>query len=205
MVIPLIVQAAIITTCTLDKSVYNRGETGFITVTIYNDKDDKIRVSELTAAIDYYYDDGNSYLQTFFSSADLPIEIQQGQSEDFLIPFSLPNNIAHGYTELLVKAKTDLWNNNSQIWFMSDHPTYQPVLYIESPYKQQFENQQAINDQLQQQIQELQQQISELQAVNNTNTTMMYIFGSITVAFALMTVFLMILNRRSKGITQPAV
>jgi len=205
MVIPLIVQAAIITTCTFDKSVYNRGETGYITLTIYNDKDDKIRVTELTATIDYYYDDGDVYLQTFFTSADLPTEIQQGQSENFLVPFSLPNNIAPGYTDVLVKAKTELWNNHSQTWFMSEHPTYQPVLYIESPYKQQFEDQQAINYQLQQQIQELQQQIQELQTVNNTNTSMMYIFGFTTVVFALITVFLMILNRKARVITQPAV
>jgi hypothetical protein len=32
---------------------------------IYNDKDEKIKITELTATIEYYYTDGNVYLQSF--------------------------------------------------------------------------------------------------------------------------------------------
>ena len=77
MTIPFVVQAATITSCTFDKDAYNQGETGYITVTIYNDKDNKIRVTELTATINYYYADGNVYVQKFYTNATLPAEIQQ--------------------------------------------------------------------------------------------------------------------------------
>ena len=188
--IPIVVQAATITVCTLDKDVYHQGETGFIRVTVYNDKDNKIRVTEITATIDYFYTDKTMYVQTFFTNATLPVEIQVGQSSTFYVPFSLPTNIASGYTKLYVKAKTELWNTASERWFMSDHPTYQPLLYIESPYKQQFE--------------QSQERLQQLQMINNNVTIMMYIFGAATILFALIMVFLLILNRRTGVISSPS-
>ena len=113
MSIPFAVQAATITSCTFDKDAYNQGETGYITVTIYNDKDNKIRVTELTATINYYYADGNVYVQKFFTNATLPAEIQQGNSSTFYIPVSLPTNIAPGYTDIDVKAEAQLWNHSN--------------------------------------------------------------------------------------------
>lgn len=182
MIIPFVAYATAITSCTFDKDTYHQGQTGYITVTMYNDGDSKIKVTELTATIDYYYTDGNIYLQTFYTNATLPVEIQQGQSNTWYIPFSLPTNIASGYTSVHVKAKTQLWNSHSETWFTSDHPTYQPTLYIESPYKQQLEEQQIIN--------------------NNT-TTMVYLFAVTTILFASMTGFLVVLNRRARVINQP--
>ena len=176
------INAATITGCTFSKAIYDQGETGHLTVTMYNDKGDKIRVTELTAAIDYYYADGNVYLQTFYTDESLPIEIQQGQSENLQIPFSLPNNIAAGYIEVFVKAKTEQWNNRSQTWFASEHPTYRPRLYIESPYRQQLE---------------------ELQVINTTTTNMMYLLGITTMIFAVITVFLVMLTRRAGATRQP--
>lgn len=183
-VIPFVGQATTITVCTFDKDTYHQGETGYITVMIYNDKDEKIRVTELTATINYHYTDGNVYLQSFFTDATLPAEIQQGNSSTFYIPFSLPTNIASGYTDIYVKAKTELWYVQGERWAGSDHPTYQPTLYIESPYKQQLEDQQTIN--------------------KNT-TTMMYLLGATTAVFAAVTVFLLILNRRARLLTQSIV
>ena len=174
MVIPL-VQAATITACTFDKDTYNQGETGYITVTIYNDEETKIRVTELTATINYYYNDGNVYIQKFYTDASLPTEIQQGNSSNFYIPFSLPTNIASGYTDIHVKAITELWNEEAERWFGSEHPTYEPTLYMESPYKQQLEGQQM----------------------------MIYLLGAASIAFAAVTVFLFILNRRARFIKQP--
>jgi len=182
MIIPFVAHATTITSCTFDKDTYHQGQTGYITVTIYNDKDSKIKITELTATIDYCYTDGNIYLQTFYTNATLPVEIQQGQSNTWHIPFSLPTNIASGYTNVHVKAKTQLWNNHSETWFTSDHPTYQPTLYIESPYKQQLEEQQIIN--------------------NNT-TIMVYLFAVTTILFALMTGVLAVLNRKARVINQP--
>jgi len=165
MILPIVAQAATITVCTLDRDTYHQGETGFATVTIYNDKENKIRVTELTATIDYYYTDETVYLQGFFTNATLPVEIQQGQSSTFHIPFSLPTNVASGCTKMVVKAKTDLWTwaLNGSRWAGSEHPTYQPTLYIESPYKDQLEEQLTTNKNI---------------------TNMMYLFGFTTLVFA---------------------
>jgi len=173
--VPFVVQAATITSCSFDKGTYHQGETGCITVTIYNDKSDKIRVTELTATIDYYYTDGNIYLQSFFTDSILPAEIERGQSGTFYIPFSLPTNIASGYIEVAVKAKTELWSVQTERWFPSEHPTYQPTLYVESPYKPQSEG----------------------------RLLMMYLLGAASIVLAAVTIFLVILNRRARYIAQP--
>ena len=179
MIIPSIAQAATFTSCTFDKDIYHQGQTGYITVMIYNDEDDKIRITELTATIDYYYTDETIYLQKFFTNATLPAEIQQGQTSTFYIPFSLPTNIAPGYTNIEVKAKTELWAAHLERWLASEQPTYQPTLFIESPYKQ-----------------ELQEQLT----INQNKTTMMYLFGVLALLFAVVTGFLFILNRRARAI-----
>ena len=196
MIIPFVANATTVTSCTLDKETYLQGQTGYMTVRIYNDKDDEIQITELTATINYYYTDGNVYLQTFYTSATLPIQIQQGQTETFHIPFSLPTNIASGYTNIDVKAKTELWDSESERWRLSDHPTYRQKLFIESPYKQQLEEQQTTNQQLQTELQ-------EQQTINEYITTMTYIFGATTILFAAVIGFLIILYRKARIITQP--
>ncbi|NIU59114.1 MAG: hypothetical protein GWN67_22850, partial [Phycisphaerae bacterium] len=107
LIIPFVVQGATITTCTFDKDTYQQGEIGYITISIYNDKNTEIRITELTATINYYYTDGAVYLQSFSTNATLPAEIQQGYSSTLYIRFSLPTNIASGYTDVHVKAKTE--------------------------------------------------------------------------------------------------
>ncbi|MCK5644678.1 MAG: hypothetical protein KAJ19_28020, partial [Gammaproteobacteria bacterium] len=69
--------------------------------------------------------------------------------------------------------------------------------YVESPYKQQFEEEQAANDLLQFQVQ-------ELEAVNTTVTNMMYVLCMATAAFVVVTILLVILNRKARVIPQPA-
>jgi hypothetical protein len=146
------VQAAIatsITTAALDKTAYLAGQTGYISATIYNDKNEKIRVTELSATVSYYYVDGTVYIQKFFTSVSLPREISAGESETFQIPISLPTNIAHGYTNPRVEAYTDVWHPQDDHWTTSDRPTYSNLkLYIETPYKQAFEEEQATNNNL---------------------------------------------------------
>jgi len=204
------VQAATITVCTFDKDTYNQGETGYITVTIYNDEETKIRVTELTGTVDYYYNDGNVYVQRFYSNAALPAEVQPGNSSDLSIPFSLPTNIAAGYTDVYVKAITELWNPQSEVWFTSEHPTYQPSLYIESPYKEQLEDQVTINEQLEDQLndqqtanEQLEAQLQEQQTISSNTTSMLYLFAATTVAFVAVAAFLFILNRRARVLPQP--
>jgi hypothetical protein len=150
------VNAATITAATLDKNTYLAGQTGYILVTIYNEDSEKIRVAELTATIDYYYTDGTVYLQKFFTSDTLPDEIPAGQSQIFQIPISLPNNIANGYTNPLVEARTEIWHPQTDTWTYSDYQRYSNIkLYIESPYKewytdsqQQLVTQKSANDSL---------------------------------------------------------
>jgi len=171
-------KAATITSATLDKNTYLAGQTGYISVTVYNDKSEKIRVTELSATMNYYYTDGTVYVQKFFFPPELlPDEIQAGQSETYQIPISLPTNIASGYTNPTVEAKTDLWRPQDDRWTTSDHPTYPVKLYIESPYK-------AVSENL----------------TNNVNllaaTTM--VFGS-AAAFLMFFIF----SKRAKPIAQP--
>jgi len=175
--IPWSVQAATITSCTLDKTIYVPGQIGYITVTIYNDEDQKIRITELTATMDYYYTDGTVYLQKFFTNATLPTEIQQGLSNTFYIPFSLPTNMAPGYTKLTVETKTDQWNPQLERWITSEHPTNQPKLYVESPYKQQYETQTETNKNL---------------------TNMTYLFATTTTLFATVAALLAFLHRKPR-------
>lgn len=181
--------SATITTCTLDESYYP-GQTGYVAVTVYNDEESKIRIPELTAAIDYYYNDDSVYVQTFYRYLDPPTEIQSGQSDIFYIQFNLPHNIAPGYTTLAVRAKTEIWNEHAQSWQWSDSPTYQPTLYIESPYKPQFEDTHT--------------ELQELQAINSATTNMTYLLGLTTTGLAVATIIL-ILIRRSRTTNRPTL
>ncbi len=196
------VQATTITACTFDKDTYNQGETGHITVTIYNDDDGKIRITELSATINYYYTDGNVYIQKFSTNATLPSEIQQGNSSTFYIPFSLPTKIASGYTNVDVKAIIELWNLQEEMVARIAR-AHQPLLYIESPYKEQLEEQVTINEQQVTINEQLDGQLKEQLATNKNVTNMMYFFGVTTIVFAAVTVFLFIVNRRMRFLTQP--
>jgi hypothetical protein len=207
--IPFAAQAATITACTFDRDTYKQGETGYIKITIFNDADSMMRVTELTATINYYYTDETIYLQKFFTDATLPVEIEEGNSSTFHIPLSLPTNIASGYTNVDVRAKTQTWSNILQRWMESNQPTYQPTLFIESPYKEQMEEQITINEQLEDQLdeqqtvnQQLEEQIEEQMVSNKNVTNMMYLLGVTTMVFAAMMTFLFILNRRMRIPTQ---
>ncbi|MEM2799345.1 MAG: hypothetical protein QW670_06135 [Candidatus Bathyarchaeia archaeon] len=202
--------AATITSCTLDRTVYNQGGTGYISLTVYNDKDAMIRVYEITATINYFYADGTTYLQTFFTNATLPIVISQGQSQTFYVPFVLPTNIAPGYAHILVRAKTEIWNEAAQRWYQSDNPTAEIYPYIESPYKQQYEQQRAINEQLQDQIEDqentinqLQSQLENLQTAYNTMTLLVYVFITITIGLGIAIAFVMKMLMKPRAIPQP--
>jgi len=186
-----IAKSATISSASLDKTTYLAGQTGYISVTVYNDESDKIRVTELSATINYYYTDNTVYLQKFFTSATLPDEIAAGQSETYLIPISLPTNIAHGYTNPTVEARTELWMSEADRWVSSDRPTYQVRLYIESPYKQLYETSQS--------------QLQEQRTANENLTNTMYLLAGTTIVFASAAAFLMffLFARRTKPVTQP--
>ena len=180
-IIPSVAQATTITSCTFDKKPYYPGQTGYIAVTLYNDQDSKIRITDLTAAINYYYDNEVSYQQTFFTNATLPVQIQSGTSQTLYVPFSLPTNIAPGCTQMSVETTAQLYNNNTGSWYEGQYPSYQPTLYIESPYKP---------------------QLADLQATNNTTTIMMYLLAVTTILFAGATTFFYLVARRIRNVTQ---
>ena len=185
-------KAATITSATTDKTTYLGGQTGYISVSVYNDENAKIRVTELSVTMNYYYTDSTIYVQKFFyPSETLPDEIQVGQSKTYQIPISLPTNIASGYTKPIVEAKTDLWRPQDSRWFTSDRPTYELKLYIESPYRQLYETSQG----------ELQDQ----KASNVNLSSTMNMLAVATIVFAATAGFLMfiVFTRRTKPIPQP--
>lgn len=205
------VNAIEITSCVLDSEVYLQGQSGYAKVDIYNNMDDKIRVTQTTMMIDYFYTDGTVYRQTWYTNSTLPVEILQTETNTFYIPFTLPSNIAPGYITPLVRVMTDLWNTQSQRWYASDNPTAEPTLYIESPYKQQFEDQQTLNEQLQEditelessntqlqaQINELSRQLEDLQTAYYNTTILMYVFIAIAAFLAILMTFLMKFTKRN--------
>jgi hypothetical protein len=184
-IIPSIAQATTITSCTFDRKPYYPGQTGSIAVTLYNDQAYKIRITDLTAAINYYYNNEVSYQQTFLTNATLPVQVQNGINQTLYIPFSLPTNIAPGCTQFSVTATVQLWNNNTGSWnvYNEQYPSYSPTLYIESPYKP---------------------QLLALQATNNTATIMMYLLAFTTVLFAGATTFFYLVARRIRNVRQNA-
>jgi len=197
-----IAQAATITACTFDKDWYYPGQTGYIAVTVHNDEESTIRVDKLSATIDYYFTDDNIYLQTFFNYPDPPKEILQGESYTFNIDFSLPTNVAPGYTTLYVKAETEIWNDGSE-WRRSDHPTYSPTLYIESPYKYQLETQEAANQELETTNQQVTRQLHEQQVLNQYTTNMMYVLGATAVGFAAVVGVLLLVLKKARTLARP--
>ena len=197
------VNAAVITSCTADRSIYYQNESGYISLTIYNDKDDKIRVYEITATIDYFYTDGSAYLQVFQTNATLPVEILPGESETFYVPFKLPQDIAPGYARVSVRAKTELWNSLAERWFQSDFPIDEIAIYIESPYKQQYEEQVSINQQLQEQISDLQQEIVNLQTAYNNILLMAYILLAMVTALVIIVIFIVKYVKKPVMLTSP--
>ena len=113
------IQAAIatsITTAFPNKTAHLAGQTGYIAATIYNDKDENIRVTELTATITYYYTDGTIYIQKFFASESTLGEIPARESETYQIPISISTNIAPGYTKPRIEAYTDIWHPQDDRW-----------------------------------------------------------------------------------------
>jgi len=186
-----VVKAATIPSASLDKDTYLAGQTGYISVSVYNDKSEKIRVTELSATINYYYTDRTVYVQKFFTNATLSDEILAGQTDTYSIPISLPTNIASGFTNLAIEAKTDLWHAQDERWTTSERPSYQLKLYIESPYEQLYESSQD----------ELHEQATANQRLNN----MMNMLAGTTIVFASVAAFLglFVFARRPRPAQQP--
>lgn len=197
-------RAAEITSASLDEETYLAGQTGYISVDVYNDKSANISVTEISATIDYYYSDGTVYVQKFFTSTELPDEIEPGQTETYQIPISLPTNIAPGYVNLMTSARTNIWVDEIERWVSSESPSYQLKLYVESPYKQSYEDSQ---EELQDSEEQLQSSLEQLEGQESTNRSLSVtaaVLGVTTVAFGAIVALLMFMLRRSRPIAQPS-
>ena len=192
LIVPQVAKAATITSASLDRDTYLAGQTGYVSVTIYNDESEKIRVIELSSTIDYYYTDGTIYIQNFFTNVTLPDEIPVGQSETYHIPISLPTNIATGYTTPIVEARTEIWYPQTERWLSSERATYHLKLHIESPYEQLYESSQ---EQLQDTEQQLEQQkVGNQNLINTTN--MLVVTTIVFASAAAFAVFLSLMKPR---------
>jgi hypothetical protein len=196
--------AATITLTSLNKESYLAGQTGYVSATIYNDENSEIRVTELTCTINYFYTDGTTYVQKFFTNADMPISIQQGQSRILQIPISLPTNLASGYVNLIVQARTELWVTLTQRWISSDQPVSDVKLFVETPYKQSYEDSQAQLEQSQSDLQASNAQLLEQKSANQNLMYMAIGLGAATLVFVGIAAFLMLtLARRPRAVPQP--
>ena len=198
-----IAKGAEITSATSDKETYLAGQTGYISVVIYNDKSANITVTELSGTIDYYYGDGMVYIQKFFTSADLPEEIEPGQTETYQVPISLPTNIAPGYVNLMVRASTNLWVNETGRWIFSDSPSYQVKLFVESPYKQSYENSQKQLQDSEEQLQSSLEQLEGQETANRNLSVTAIVLGVTSLTFGAIAAFLMFMLRRARPVAQP--
>jgi flagellar motor protein MotB len=196
-------KAAEITSATPNKETYLAGQTGYISVAIYNDKNANISVTELSATIDYYYADSTAYIQKFFTNEDLPDEIEPGQTETYNVPISLPTNIAPGYVDLMVFARTMLWVNETGRWISSDNPSQQVKLYVESPYKQSYEDSQEQLQDSQEKLQNSQAQLEEQETANRNLTVTATVLGVTTGIFGAIAALLMFMFRRPRPVAQP--
>jgi len=200
MAIPQVANAATMSSCTLDKDTYLQGETCVISATVYNDENDKIRVTQVSATIDYYTEDGVRYVLKSFTATKLPDEIPVGQSATYQVSITLPSNIASGYTNPTVEVSTQLWHHEewtNSDYLNSNYLSTKPKIYIESPYKQLHENSQ-------QQYETSQQQYQEQLSVSGYLTNMMNIFIVTTIVFASVAGFLFVfLMRKARPTAQP--
>lgn len=191
-------EATTITSANIDEDVYVAGQTGYISVTVYNDEDYRIRITEITATIDYYYADGTVYVQKFFTNAVLPEEIAAGDSQTYEIPISLPINIADGYTNPFIESRNEIWVPLIDRWIGSERATYdQMKLYIESPYEQMYQTSQ-------QELQSTQQQLQEEKAVNENLSNSVNMLALTTMVFAIATGLLLFMTfaRKPKPVAQ---
>jgi len=204
-------RAATIPSAVLDRESYYAGETGYITVSVYNDETDLIRVTEVSASVNYYYEDGTVYVQKFFSNEVLPDEIEVGQTASYVVPISLPTNVAHGYLDPTVEARTEWWWAAAERWTTSERPTYSLKLYVESPYKQSYESSQeelaGTQDQLQTTQDELtstENQLTEQQLLTGNLNSMVIMFAATTLVFATVAAFLgfYMFSKRARAIQQ---
>ncbi len=196
-------KAAEITSATPNKETYLAGQTGYISVAIYNDRNANISVTELSATIDYYYADGTTYIQKFFTSADLPDEIEPGHTATYQVPISLPTNIAPGYVDLIVGTRTMLWVNEISQWIYSDNPSQHVKLYVESPYKQSYEDSQQQLQDSQEELQNSQAQLAEQETANRNLTVTAIVLGATTAIFGAIAALLMFVFRRPRPVAQP--
>ena len=120
------------------------------------------------------------------------------------MPISLPTNIAPGYVNLAVGARTELWVNQTQRWISSDNPYYQIKLYVESSYRQSYENSQEQLQESQKDLQNSLDQLGEEETANRNLNVIAIVLGLTTLAFGAIAAFLgFVIFRKPRPVAQP--
>jgi hypothetical protein len=123
----------------------------------------------------------------------------------------LPTNIAHGFLNPIVEARTDLGWAAGNHRTTSERPVYSLKLYVESTYKQSYESSQEelanTEDQLQTTKEELantENQLEEQQLLTGNLNSMVIMFVATTLVFATVAAFLgfYMFSKRARAIQQ---
>jgi hypothetical protein len=85
------------TNFSLDKSSYAPGDSGKAMITFNNDRGALIQIISVSMSINYFYQDGRVYTQSF-STTGLSMNVSAGaNSQPITVQFSLPSTVATGY------------------------------------------------------------------------------------------------------------
>ena len=101
------------TNFTTDKSSYNPGDSGKATITFSNDRGNLIQITSVDMTINYFYQDGRIYSQTF-TTTGLSMNVTIGAtSQPIAVQFSLPGNVATGYVTPSIRVFFNTLNGGS--------------------------------------------------------------------------------------------
>lgn len=101
------------TNFSLDKSSYNPGDSGKAMITFNNDRGVLIQIISVSMSINYYYQDGRIYTQSFTTNG-LSMNVTAGaNSQPVTVQFSLPTTVATGYVTPSIQVTFNTLNGPS--------------------------------------------------------------------------------------------
>ncbi len=124
----------------LNKTSYNPGDSGTATVTIFNDQSLTIRIVAVSVIFNYFYQSGLAYTQNFGVNGLSTNVTSNTNSQPVVVSFALPADVAPGYFIPSVQVTYDVILNTGN-WSPDRNSNLDATkpLYIESPYKGQYQ------------------------------------------------------------------
>lgn len=117
----------------LDKSSYNAGDQGTVTLVFFNDEGALIRITSVDLSFNYFYQDGRVYVQNFIVSGLSMNVTDSTLSQSINVKFSLPSDIASGYFVPSIRVTfNELVNPGSWSGSRQDNMAATRPLYIQS-------------------------------------------------------------------------